>query len=123
MSYQFESVNAIRRREDPVAHVRMSSSERRQYRRNVVDLEVTLNINNESFSAELLDISTGGARLRCSVVPRTGIDIILDLEGYGELPATVVRRLPTALAIEFKLPPLQQAEFSERLDRLIKAHA
>ncbi len=111
------------RRSDPAGHIRLSVSERRQYRREAPVLQTTLKINDEAYSAELLDISSGGARVRCSVVPKAGAEIIIGLEGFGELPAQVVRRLPSAVAVEFKLPPLQYAEFTERLDRLVKAHA
>jgi PilZ domain len=110
------------RRGDPAGHVRLSVSERRQYRRDAPVLQTTLRINDEAYSAELLDISTG-ARIRCSVVPKAGAEIIIGLEGFGDLPAQVVRRLPSAVAVEFKLLPLQYAEFSERLDRVVKARA
>ena len=69
-SYQEAVMLATSRRSDPAGHVRLSVAERRQYRRNAVNAEATLTINNEVYSAELLDISTGGAQLRCSVVPR-----------------------------------------------------
>jgi len=111
------------RRGDPTGHVRMSVSERRQHNRGELALEASMKINNESYSAEILDISSGGARLRCSVVPRNGAGIAISLDGFVDLPAVVVRRLPTSIAVEFRLPPLQYAEFSEKLERILKAHA
>lgn len=111
------------RRRDPVGHVRMSVAERRQYRRGALALSAALKINGETFSAELVDISAGGAQLRCSVVPREGMQISIELEGFGELPARVVRRLPRAMAVEFGLPETCRAEFMEKLDRLLKAYA
>lgn len=123
LSQQAGGLLPATRRGDPAGHVRLSASERRQYRRDAPLLQTTLRINDEAYSAELLDISTGGARVRCSVVPKTGAEIIIGLEGFGDLPAQVVRRLPSAVAVEFKLLPLQYAEFSERLDRVVKARA
>lgn len=121
--HQIKSLMPVTRRGDPTGHVRMSVSERRQNRRGELSLEASLKINNETYSAEILDISSGGARLRCSVVPRNGASIAISLDGFADLPAVVIRRLPTAIAVEFRLPPLQYAEFSERLDRMLKAHA
>jgi PilZ domain len=123
MSHQSGGLLPATRRGDPAGHVRLSVSERRQYRRDAPLLQTTLRINDEAYSAELLDISTGGARVRCSVVPKAGAEIIIGLEGFGDLPAQVVRRLPSAVAVEFKLAPLQYAEFSERLDQIVKAHS
>lgn len=122
MSHQFSSQLPLTRRGDPIGHVRMSVSERRKYRRDELSLSVTLTMNGESYSAEITEISAGGAQLRCSIVPKNGADILVGLAGYGDLPARVVRRLPSAIAIEFKLPPLQYAEFAERLEILLKAH-
>jgi len=111
------------RRRDPAGHVRMSAAERRQYRRGAVALSATLKINSESFSAELVDISAGGAQLRCSVVPGAGMLISIELEGVGAIPARVIRRLPRTIAVEFDLPETHRAEIAEKLDRLLKAHA
>ncbi len=109
------------RREDPAGHVRMSVAERREFQRNRVVLQAKLKINGESFSAELLDISTGGAQLRCSVVPGAGAVIGVELDGFGVLPARVVRRLPKTVAVEFDLAKKQRDEFVERLNALLKA--
>jgi|GWRWMinimDraft_1066009.scaffolds.fasta_scaffold00615_2 hypothetical protein len=111
------------RRRDPAGHVRLSVAERRQYRRGAVTLSATLKINDESFSAELVDISVGGAQLCCSVVPGAGMLISIELEGFGAVPARVIRRLPRAIAVEFDLPETHRAEIAEKLDRLLKAHA
>jgi len=111
------------RRRDPAGHVRMSVAERRQYWRGAVTLSATLKINSESFSAELVDISAGGAQLRCSVVPRAGMLISIELEGFGAIPARVIRRLPRTIAVEFDLSETHRAEIAEKLDRLLKAHA
>ncbi|MCK9993206.1 MAG: hypothetical protein Dbin4_01726 [Alphaproteobacteria bacterium] len=122
-SYREAATLASSRRSDPTGHVRLSVAERREYRRNPVKADAMLTINNEVYSAELLDISTGGAQLRCAVVPRNGMDVCFGLKGFGEVPARVVRRLPKSVALEFDLTHLQRAEFAEKLDRLIKAHA
>ncbi len=111
------------RRGDPTGHVRMSVAERREFRRDSVALRAALKINSESFSAEILDISAGGAQLRCSVVPRAGIEILLEMDGLGVLPARVIRRLPKTIAVEFTIPETQRADFAEKLDMLLKAHA
>lgn len=111
------------RREDNTRHVRLSVTERREFWRGSCALSATLILNNEAFSAELLDISAGGAQLRCSVVPGEGAEIGIEVSGFGLLHARVVRRLPKGIAVEFYFTELQRAEFSERLELLLKAPA
>jgi len=72
-------MTAFSRRGDPIGHVRMSVSERRLYRRGRIAVDASIKIHDESFSAELLDIFAGGARLRCAVVPRAGTEIGVDV--------------------------------------------
>jgi hypothetical protein len=103
--------------------VRLSVSERRQFKRDAIAMRATLRINQESYSAELLDISVGGAQLRCSLVPRTGLLISIETEGLGVIPARVVRRLPRTIAVEFDIPETRRTEFKEKLDRLLKTPA
>ncbi|MGK2871399.1 MAG: PilZ domain-containing protein [Alphaproteobacteria bacterium] len=122
-AWQSSDFGARALRRDAARHVRLSVAERRQFKRGLVALHVNLKINGETFSAELLDISAGGAQLRCSIVPRDGAKIDVEVSGFGLIRACVVRRLPKAIAVEFDLTELQRAEFAEKLDRLLTAHA
>lgn len=111
-------VAAFSRRGDPIGHVRMSVSERRLYRRGRIAADATIKIHDETFSAELLDISAGGARLRCSVVPRAGTEIGVEVQGIGSFQAKVIRRLPNCVAVEFHFSENQRSLVAEKLDSL-----
>ena len=114
---------AITRRSDPAGHVRMSATERRFYRRGRIATPATMKFHDESFTVELVDISAGGAQLRCSVVLRAGVEISIELHGLGALPARVVRRLPNSIAVAFDLSDSLREALAARLDALITATA
>ena len=124
MSRQFKSVQAITRRADPIGYVHMSVSESRHHLRHALSLGAALKLRHESFQAELI---IGHIRRRCAIAlfgrARTGMDIIVWLEGFGDMPAPVIRGLPSALAVAFDLPPLHYAEFAGRSGGMMIAHA
>lgn len=110
------------RRSDPIGYVHLRGAERRVYRRGTISAPATLKIHGENFSVELVDISVGGAQIRCSVVPAAGADIIIEVHGVGTLPATVIRRsLSHIIAVEFNLDDELREKFSAKLETLIMA--
>lgn len=114
---------AYSRRGDPTGHIRMSVTERRNHRRGAITSQAKLIIRNESYTAVIVDISAGGAQVRCTVVPRTGTEIAIEISGLGLLPARVIRRLPNSIAVEFYLTPSQRETFAATLDTMIIVHA
>ncbi|MFZ5834872.1 MAG: PilZ domain-containing protein [Pseudomonadota bacterium] len=117
-AHQSSHMAALSRKGDPIGHVRMSLSERRQYQRGRIAAEARVKIHDETFAAELLDISAGGARLRCSVVPRAGTEIGVEVQGIGAFQAKVIRRLPNCIAVEFHFSENLRSLFAEKLDSL-----
>ncbi len=109
------------RRGDPNGHVRLSAAERRNYRRSAVTMPALIRLTSEVYEANLIDISPGGAQLRCSVVPRIGADVGIELNGFDIIPARVVRRLPQSIAVEFDMPQHQRDKFAVALDALLKS--
>ncbi len=114
-------IGARRRTQDNSRHLRLSVSEHRQHQRCALALRVTLKINGECFSADLLDISLSGALLRCSVVLREGARIEIAIDEIGALDAHVVRRLPKGIAAEFDLTEQQRVWFAQKMELLLKA--
>lgn len=64
---------------------------RRRFRRWSVDLPVYLDVDDNPHYCLLYDISPRGARLRIvdGATPKVDADVVLDLEGYGRIPAVV----------------------------------
>lgn len=106
------------RRSDSASHVRTGIPERRRFSRGVIASEIRLHLDDEYYTAELIDISAGGAQLRSLVVLRVGAKIIVEVERLGAMAARVVRRLSNSIAIEFELSETMREEFVRRLQGL-----
>lgn len=115
---QSRPVKSNTRRSDPAGHVPVSIPERRRFSRGVIASEIRLHMDEEYYTAELIDISAGGAQLRSPVVPRVGAKITVEVERLGAVAARVVRRLSNSIAIEFELPETMCEEFVRRLEGL-----
>lgn len=115
-------VSELSRRGDPTGHIRLSVAERRVYRRGVISAQINLKIQNENYPGELVDISAGGAQLRCSVVLRIGAEIEVEINQDGVFPARVIRRHPKTIAVEFIFPESRREKLVEKLNQLIQAY-
>ena len=73
-------------------HIRVSADEKRRFIRNPVPLQIQVVADEDAFSAHVIDISAGGARLVCALVPRIGAAIELDIAEFGRVAGKVVRR-------------------------------
>ena len=111
-------MDARPRRGDPARHVRLSLSERRRFQRGAIGVRASLIIQNESYTADILDISAGGAQLRCPVVLRPGAGIEIEISGLGLLQARVLRRSPNSISLEFDQSETQRAELAAALAAL-----
>lgn len=93
-------------------HIRVSTDEKRRFIRNPVPLQIQVIADEDVFSAHVIDISAGGARLVCALVPRIDAAIELDIAEFGRIPGTVVRRFPYSFAVAFDIDPETQLQLT-----------
>ncbi len=112
------ATNVNGHRADSSDHIQLSLPERRRFSRSAICSNLRLLVNDESYAAKLIDISPSGAQVRTTVVPRMGVNIIIEVERLGAIPARVVRRLSNSIAIEFELPENMREDFIRRVEEL-----
>ena len=96
-------------------HVRVSADEKRRFIRNPVPLQIQVIADEDAFSAHVIDISAGGARLVCALVPRIGAAIELDIAEFGRVAGKVVRRFPYSFAVAFDIDAETQLQLTDCL--------
>lgn len=96
-------------------HIRVSADEKRRFIRNPVPLQIQVIADEDAFSAHIIDISAGGARVVCSLVPRIGATIQLEISDFGPVDGEVVRRFPYSFAVAFDIADDEQSRLQERL--------
>ena len=112
----WDGERAARVREtDPASHVRMTVSERRKFARGVFSWNARLRLGTDVFSADLIDLSAGGARVCSSLVPRLDIELLLEVDKIGVFAARVIRRFSNSFALEFDLSDEQREALEAQL--------
>ncbi len=96
-------------------HIRVSADEKRRFIRNPVPLQIQVIADGDAFSAHVIDISAGGARLVCALVPRINAVIELDIAEFGRIRGQVVRRFPYSFAVAFDIEAERQSQLTECL--------
>jgi hypothetical protein len=84
-------------------------AERRQFRRKAVIWAAKLETDHGVFDCITLDLSLGGARLRCSRSIALLEPATLVLDKFGKFPAEVVWTTPTEIGLQFSESPEQVA--------------
>ena len=84
-------------------------AERRQFRRKAVIWAAKLETDHGVFDCITLDLSLGGARLRCSRTIPLLEPAILVLDKFGKFPSEVVWTTPTEIGLQFTESPEQVA--------------
>lgn len=80
-------------------------AQRRQFRRKAVIWAAKLETDHGVFDCITLDLSLGGARLRCSREIALLEPATLLLDKFGKFPAEVVWTTPTEIGLQFTEPP------------------
>lgn len=80
-----------------------SSPETRVYRRRSVLWPAKLLIGRHEISCQIWNLSLGGARVRVDLPIQQGTDLILSIEGRGQLSATVVWSENEAMGLDFNV--------------------
>jgi hypothetical protein len=100
---------------DPLSQGSDSYADRRLYVRTELALPAFLQSNGERHSVHLVDLSAGGAKLKCSANVCVGAEVVLDCGTLGR--AAVVRwRNDELLGLCFD-SPLEVREVAALIDR------
>ena len=84
-------------------------AERRQFRRKAVIWAAKIETDHGVYDCITLDLSLGGARLRCSRAIALLEPATLVLDKFGKFPAEVVWTTPTEIGLQFTESPEQVA--------------
>jgi hypothetical protein len=79
-------------------------------------------VGQERFSCVVIDISASGAKLWSRLIPQLGTIIHLDITNFGVIPATVIRRQPDGVGVEFRIDEADREAFAARLSTIVRPH-
>ncbi len=92
-------------------------AERRRFRRVRVDLPGRLFLPGDGREARcsVVDLSPGGAALRCETVPEHGTPVVLYIDGFGRFEGAVARQDGGSFGIAFHCTPSKRQRTAEQL--------
>lgn len=101
-------------KEELVAKAR---AERRRYKRVPVALSGRLFVPAESREAhcKIADMSPGGARIACEIVPPQGAHVVVYIDGFGRFEGIVTRPVEGAFGIQFNCSQHKRERVAEQL--------
>ena len=101
-------------KEELVAKAR---AERRRYKRIPVSFSGRLFVPAESREAhcKIADMSPGGARIACEIVPPQGAQVVVYIDGFGRFEGTVARPDAGAFGIQFNCSQHKRERVAEQL--------
>ena len=96
-------------------------SEKRKQRRQRIELNGVLFVPGRVSDdrCQVVDLSPGGAGIKCATFAPAGTRIVLYLDGFGRIDGTVKRRDRTYLAIEFQCSDAKRARIADQLSAFI----
>jgi hypothetical protein len=97
--------------------VARARAERRRYKRVPVSLSGRLFVPAESREAhcKIADMSPGGARITCDVIPPQGAHVVVYIDGFGRFEGTVARPDGDAFGIQFNCSQHKRERVAEQL--------
>jgi hypothetical protein len=95
--------------------------ERRRFRRERVDLPGRLFIPAEEREARctVVDLSPGGAKLSCEIVPDVSTSVVLYLDIFGRFEGPVARRDDNSFSVCFACTAMKSERTAEQLSLLL----
>ncbi|MBT4769520.1 MAG: PilZ domain-containing protein [Rhodospirillaceae bacterium] len=92
------------------------NDEKRRWKRLKTGSSADLVIDNTSYPARVTDISGGGVSLETQTPCQNGQLVKLDLEGFGDFDAVIIRDQASGLALEFSHAEDDQSSLQEDID-------
>lgn len=98
----------------PVARAK---ADRRRYKRVRVDLTGRLFVpaNGSESRCEIVDMSPGGAAVRCDLNPAAETPVVVYVDGFGRFEGVVVRNFEDCFAVRFVCSALKRERIAEQL--------
>jgi PilZ domain len=96
--------------------------DQRKSPRSAITEIARLVIGQDRFSCVVIDISATGAKLWSRLIPQLGTLVHLDISNFGVIPATVIRRQPDGVGVEFRIDDADRAAFAARLAVIVRPH-
>ncbi len=90
-------------------------NDKQRFKRCAVFLRATINVDNQPYDCEVLNISAGGALIRVSGTPEFDGEFTINMEGFPPLSAEVVRTHQNNHGIAFREDPKKVAEMVAEL--------
>ncbi len=92
-------------------------AERRRFRRVRVDLPGRLFLPSDGREARcsVVDLSPGGAAIRCETVPDHGTPVVLYVDGFGRFEGVVVRKDGGSFGVSFHCTASKRERTAEQL--------
>jgi len=92
-------------------------AERRRFRRVRVDLPGRLFLPGDGREARcsVVDLSPGGAAIRCETVPEMGMPVVLYVDGFGRFEGVVARRDGGNFGVSFHCTASKRERTAEQL--------
>jgi hypothetical protein len=105
---------AMKDAEPVVARAR---AERRRFRRVRVDLPGRLFMPSDGREARcsVVDLSPGGAAIRCETLPDAGMPVVLYVDGFGRFEGVVARQDGGSFGVCFQCTPSKRERTAEQL--------
>ena len=94
-----------------------SPAERRRFRRVRLDLpgRLFLPADGEEAPCQIGDLSPGGANVTCALMPATGTQVVLYIDGFGRFEGQIVRRSGENFGVRFACTVLKRERIAEQL--------
>jgi len=96
---------------------------RREYERSAASLDGRLFVPAEESeqTCQIVDLSTGGARVICEDVPPTATYVTLYVDGFGRFPAVTTRYSDGAIGMRFDLTEQKRQMLTAQIKAYLKA--
>ena len=92
-------------------------AERRRFHRVRVDLpgRLFLPADGREDRCSVVDLSPGGAAIRCETMPEAGTQVVLYVDGFGRFEGAVARKDGGSFGIAFQCTPSKRERTAEQL--------
>jgi hypothetical protein len=97
--------------------IAQAKSERRRFKRVPVEISGRLFVpaENQEAVCKVLDMSPGGARIGSEVVPASGSQVVVYIDGFGRFEGKVARPVEGGFGIEFSCSAHKRERVAEQL--------
>lgn len=96
-----------------------NADNRREYRRILVSNPTTVESDDGSYSARILNISAGGAGIQMDVRLLDQTKLTVNIENIGMIPAKVVRQMQNGVGVKFEISEEKERRFIKKITEIV----